>query len=63
MIRSCPILVLATVPGRPRRNDVKNGLKNYQVPTTYQENAIRNIPGCLPKFPQYVFLNFSVIMT
>ena len=30
--RSCPILVLTTVLGRPRRADVKKGFKNYQEP-------------------------------
>ena len=32
--RSCPILVLTTVlhVGRPRRADVKKGVKNYHVP-------------------------------
>jgi hypothetical protein len=38
---SCPILVLDLVLGRPRRADVKNVVKNYQVPTTSRENAIR----------------------
>ena len=30
--RSCPILVLTTVLGRPRRADVKKDVKNYQGP-------------------------------
>jgi hypothetical protein len=38
--RSCPILVLIYVLGRPRRADVKHELKNYQGPTTSLENAI-----------------------
>ena len=32
--RSCPILVLTTVSGRPRRADAKTNVKNYQGPTT-----------------------------
>jgi hypothetical protein len=39
--RSCPILVLTTVMVSPRHADVKNGVKNYQGPTTSRENAIR----------------------
>jgi hypothetical protein len=50
--RSCPIVVLTTVLGRPRRADVKNGVKNYQGPTTSLENAI-------PKIFPYVFLNLQ----
>jgi hypothetical protein len=38
--RSCLILVLATVLGRPRRADVKKDVKNDQGPTTSRENAI-----------------------
>ena len=30
--RSCPILVLTTVMGRPRRADVEKDVKNYQGP-------------------------------
>jgi hypothetical protein len=30
---------LATVLGRPRRADVKNGVKNYHGPTTSLENT------------------------
>jgi hypothetical protein len=54
--RSCPILVLTTVLGRPRHADAENDAENYQGPTTFGENAIR-------KFLPHVFLNFSVIMT
>jgi hypothetical protein len=57
--RSCPILVLTTVLGLPRRADVKNGVNNYQGPTTSRENAIQKYLI----FPQNVFLIFSVIMT
>jgi hypothetical protein len=32
--RSCPILVLKAVLGRPRHADAKNSGKNYQGPTT-----------------------------
>ena len=32
--RSCPLLVLETVLRRPRRVDVKKGVKNYQGPKT-----------------------------
>ena len=39
--RSCPILVLTTVLGRPRRADVKNGVKIYQGAITSRQNAIR----------------------
>ena len=39
--KSCPMLVLTTVLGRPRRTDVKTDVKNYQGPTTSRENAIR----------------------
>jgi hypothetical protein len=38
--RSGPILVLTMVLGRRRRADVKNGVENYQGPTTSLENAI-----------------------
>jgi hypothetical protein len=50
---SCPILVLTTVLGCPRRADVNDGVKNYNGPTTYHRN----------KIPPYVFFNISVIMT
>jgi hypothetical protein len=36
---SCPILVLTTVLGRPRRSDGEKFVKNYQVTTT-RENTI-----------------------
>jgi hypothetical protein len=40
--RSCLILVLATVLGRPRHaDDGKNTVRNYQGATTFRENAIR----------------------
>jgi hypothetical protein len=52
------ILVSTTALGRPRRVDFKNGVKNYQGPTTSGENAI-------PKYLNFPmrFLNFAVIMT
>ena len=56
IIRSFTILVLTTVLCRPRHADAKNDVKIYQVSTTSMENAIW-------KFPRYIFLNFSVIMT
>ena len=48
--RSCPILVLATVLGRPRHTDAKNDVKNYQGPTTSQENVIRKYLNFHRKF-------------
>jgi hypothetical protein len=50
IIRFCPILVLTTVLSLSGHADPKNDVKNYQVPTTFQEIAIR-------------ILNFSVIIT
>jgi hypothetical protein len=48
--RSCLILVLTTVLGRPRRADVKNGVKNYHGPTTSLENAIpKHLNFIIPK--------------
>jgi hypothetical protein len=38
---ACPILVLATVLGRLRLEEVKNDVKNSQGPPTLRENAIR----------------------
>jgi hypothetical protein len=38
--RSCPILVLTNVMGRPRHADAKVDVKSYQGPTTFRENAI-----------------------
>jgi hypothetical protein len=46
-------LVLTTVLGRPRRADVKNGVKNYQAregPTDSGENAIRKYLNFLYAF-------------
>jgi hypothetical protein len=57
--RSCPILVLIIVLGRPRGADVKNELKNYQGPTTSRENSIRKYLN----LPHMSFLNFSAITT
>ena len=47
------------VLGRPRHADVKNYAKNYEGPTTSQENAIRKHLN----FPRTFFLNFNGIMT
>ena len=47
---SCPILVLTTVLGRPRRADFENGIKNYQGPTTSRENTIGKY-GLQYKYP------------
>jgi hypothetical protein len=41
--RSCPILVLTTVLGFPRRADLKKDVKNYQGSNTAPENAIRKM--------------------
>ena len=41
MRRSCLILVLTTVLGRPRRADHKKRVKTYQGRTISRENAIR----------------------
>jgi hypothetical protein len=40
--RSCLILVLTTVLGRPRRADVKNDVKNYQGPLLPQKMRLEN---------------------
>jgi hypothetical protein len=39
--------------GRPRRADVKNGVKNYQVQTTSGENAI-------PKYQNFHHTFFKI---
>jgi hypothetical protein len=56
--RSCAILVLTTVLGRPRRADVENGVKTIhdQGPTTSRENAIRKYLN----FPQTFFFKSLV---
>jgi hypothetical protein len=38
--RSCPILVLTTVLGRPRRASAKNDFKKYQDQLLFSENPI-----------------------
>ena len=47
--RPYSILVLTMVLARPRRADAKNGVNNYQGPTTSRENAIRKYYGLWPK--------------
>jgi hypothetical protein len=53
--RSCPILVLTTIIGRPRHADYKNDNKTYQGPTTSGEYAIRKYHS-----PHMFFLHFPL---
>jgi hypothetical protein len=49
---SWPISVLTSVLGHLRHIDAKNGVKNYQEPTTFRANAIRKYLN----FPHTFFL-------
>ena len=48
--RSCPILVLTTVPGRPRHTGAKNNVKGYAWPIDFLYTFLNVLMGLWSKF-------------